>query len=129
MVIQPTADQTATPVVGEQLTLTVYAINGDRCQWYVDRNDGQGYKPVSGATEPTLTIKVTQWHSGYRYICRISNAHGVVDSPAFILEVLPALDVPVTGDQVQLGTWMALLLLSAAGLLLMKERLFGSKIQ
>ena len=120
-IIWPTQDQFVTLNNGDTVTMPVSAINADRYQWFVNRNDGTGYVPVSGANTASLTITVNDKDNGNVYLCRVGNANGTVMSPVFHLEVLPAVDVPPTGDSVNTMLWAALLMLSAAGLLLVRK--------
>ncbi len=124
-VILPTQDQFVTLNAGDTVTMPVTAINADSYQWYVNRNDGKGYTPISGADSAALTITVTEWENGNVYLCRVSNENGTVSSPVFRLEVLPAVDVPPTGDNAPILLWTALLLVSAAGLLLVRRNRFN----
>ena len=120
-IIWPTQDQFVTLNNGDTVTMPVSAINADRYPWFVNLNDGTGYVPVSGANTASLTITVNDKDNGNVYLCRVGNANGTVMSPVFHLEVLSAVDVPPTGDTVNTMLWAALLMLSAAGLLLVRK--------
>ena len=107
--------------------MSVTAINADAYQWYINRNDGMGWRPIIGANTPAYTTSVTTLNDdGYLYICRVSNADGAVNSPVFTLDVLPALDVPPTGDNAPVMLWASLLLMSAALMIMTgKKRRFN----
>ena len=106
---------------GEVLTLTVQAAGAQGWQWYVNRNDGRGFLPVEGADSSSVEIAADAEMNGWRYFCRAINAGGTADSPVFTLEVVPPVDIPLTGDGAWLWQWIALLLLSGAGMLLLKK--------
>ena len=103
---------------GDKATLTASATNATVYQWYVNRNDGAGYVPLSGATAMTYTTSpVTLANDGYTYYCEASNAYGMGQSPIFTLRVAEAaVTPPQTGDSSHTGLWLALLLVSLCGL-------------
>ena len=45
-----------------------------------------------------------------------SHAYGESKSPVFTLKVKAKVDVPQTGDEAQLGLWLALMVLSLGGM-------------
>ncbi|MBP3453964.1 MAG: hypothetical protein J6M20_09675 [Clostridia bacterium] len=117
VITAPTAPQTVTVVEGETGTMTVTATEAEKYQWYIDRNDGKGYVAVDGATAATYTTsKVNTDNDGFTYYCQVSNAYGESKSPVFTLKVKAKVDVPQTGDEVQLGLWLALMVLSLGGM-------------
>ncbi len=104
---------------GERATLTAAATNATVCQWYVNRNDGAGYVPLSGATDMTYTTSaVTLDNDGYTYYCEATNTYGEARSPRFTLRVSEAAAAtpPQTGDDSHTGLWLALALVSLGGL-------------
>ena len=105
---------------GERATLTAAATNATAWQWYVNRNDGQSYVKLSGATDTTYTTSaVTLDNDGYTYYCEAANAYGTGNSPVFTLRVSEAAGtLPQTGDHSHTGLWLALML-SRCGLLLL----------
>ena len=108
---------------GETIILTVQTVGVQGWQWYVNRDDGRGFLPLEGAELPTVEIAADAEMNGWRYFCRAINAGGTADSPVFTLEIVPPVDVPLTGDNAQLRQWTALLLMSGAGMLLLKKRI------
>ncbi|MBQ4579891.1 MAG: hypothetical protein IJA83_04460 [Clostridia bacterium] len=126
-VIVPAEDQLVTVYEGETADMSVTAINADAYQWYINRNDGMGWRPIIGANTPAYTTSVTTLNDdGCLYLCRVSNADGAVNSPVFTLDVLPALDVPPTGDNAPVMLWASLLLMSAALMIMAgKKRRFN----
>ncbi|MBQ3132035.1 MAG: immunoglobulin domain-containing protein [Clostridia bacterium] len=94
----PVANQTVEAAPGSVASMNVRASNASSYQWYIDRNDGKGFVPISGATAAEyITSPVEAENNGYRYFCRVSNAYGSVDSAVFTLSVL-AMNIPKTGD-------------------------------
>lgn len=121
-VLIPTQGQLVMVNEGEKATLTITAANADTYQWYIDRNDGLGWRAIIGANAPAYTTSVTtEDNNGYLYLCRVSNEHGTASSPVFTLEMLPVVVVPPMGDNAHTMLWVALLLMSAAGLLTMAK--------
>lgn len=117
VITAPTAAQTVTVVEGETGTMTVTATEAEKYQWYIDRNDGKGYVAMDGATAATYTTsKVNTDNDGFTYYCQVSNAYGESKSPVFTLKVKAEVDVPQTGDEAQLGLWLALMVLSLGGM-------------
>ena len=93
-------------------------------QWYVDYNDGSGFKPIPGANGAQYVTSVTTaGNDGYRYFCRINDAHGnSVDSIAAALHVSAMPELPKTGDNAQPMLWAALLALACAGMAMLSKR-------
>ena len=117
VITAPTAAQTVTVVEGETGTMTVTATEAEKYQWYIDRNDGKGYVAMEGATAASYTTsKVNTDNDGFTYYCQVSNAYGESKSPVFTLKVKTEVDVPQTGDEAQLGLWLALMVLSLGGM-------------
>ena len=117
VITAPTAAQTVTVVEGETGTMTVTATEAEKYQWYIDRNDGKGYVAMEGASAATYTTsKVNTDNDGFTYYCQVSNAYGESKSPVFTLKVKAEVDVPQTGDEAQLGLWLALMVLSLGGM-------------
>ncbi len=117
VITAPAAAQTVTVVEGETGTMTVTATEAEKYQWYIDRNDGKGYVAMDGATAATYTTsKVNTDNDGFTYYCQVSNAYGESKSPVFTLKVKAKVDVPQTGDEAQLGLWLALMVLSLGGM-------------
>lgn len=110
----PTAPQDVAVQAGEQGVMSVSAVNADSYQWYVNRNDGQGYVAIAGATGTTYTTSaVTLENDGYTYYCKATNAYGTAQSQVFTLRVNQSIMMPQTGDDMPAGLWA--LLLSSLG--------------
>ena len=111
-------DQNAT--VGQQATFTI-AATGDRLtyQWYINRGDGLDWLKLDNAAGTShTTTPVTLENDGYRYFCRVTDAHGqTVDSGVAILHVSKVIIPPKTGDSATPLLWLGLCLLGGAGLL------------
>jgi hypothetical protein len=76
-------------IVGTSATFTASAY-GDNLgvQWYVNKNDGNGYVIVPGATYNTLTVSgLTTAQNGYTYKATFTNAAGSVSSNPATLTV------------------------------------------
>ena len=117
VITAPAAAQTVTVVEGETGTMTVTATDAEKYQWYINRNDGKGYVAIDGAAAASYTTSaVKPENNGFTYCCEVSNAYGASKSPVFTLKVQEEVDVPQTGDEAQLGLWLALMALSLGGL-------------
>lgn len=117
----PTQAQLVEVYEKETGTMTVSATNTDKYQWYINRNDGRGYVAIKGAVNSTYTTSATNLkNDGYTYYCVASNAYGTAQSVTFTLKVKAVL--PATGDGAPLAAWCALLMVSAAGVVMMRRR-------
>ncbi len=75
--------------VGEKATFEVTATGTDvTYQWQIDRNDGNGFVDITGATGATYTTGVTDRDcNGFKYQCVLSNAAGSVTTDTVVLTV------------------------------------------
>lgn len=75
--------------VGDTATFEVTATGTDvTYQWQIDRNDGNGFVNITGATGATYTIGVTDRDcNGFKYRCVLSNAAGSVTTDTVVLTV------------------------------------------
>lgn len=75
--------------VGEKATFEVTATGTDvTYQWKIDRNDGNGFVDITGATGATYTTGVTDRDcNGFKYQCVLSNAAGSVTTDTVVLTV------------------------------------------
>ena len=76
--------------VGDTATFEVAATGTDvTYQWQIDRNDGNGFVNITGATGATYTTGVTDRDcNGFKYRCVISNAAGSATTDTVVLTVL-----------------------------------------
>lgn len=76
--------------VGDTATFEVTATGTDvTYHWQIDRNDGNGFVNITGATGATYTTGVTDRDcNGFKYRCVISNAAGSATTDTVVLTVL-----------------------------------------
>lgn len=76
--------------VGEKATFEVTATGTDvTYQWKIDRNDGNGFVDITGATGAAYTTGVTDKDcDGFKYQCVIRNATGSATTDTVVLTVL-----------------------------------------
>ncbi len=114
---------------GQQASFTVAAnVSNVNYQWFIQRNDGRGWRRLDGATGHTYTTSVTELaNDGYRYRCEISLGSGpslvTLTSEEAALHVSPKGEVPKTGDGSHPILWLALVLCGCSGAwLVMKKK-------
>ena len=79
----------ATVKVGETATFTI-AVNGTDLtyQWQIDRNDGNGWVNIDGATATSYTTSTVDIScNGFKYQCVVSNSAGTDTSNTAVLTV------------------------------------------
>ena len=94
----------ATVVEGNKATFTVVATGTPEpsYQWQIDRNDGNGFVNIDGATSASYTASATvKANDGYKYRCVVTNRKGSVTSNEATLTVT---DAPVTTYTVTITT-------------------------
>ena len=76
-------------ITGERATFEVTATGTDvTYQWKIDRNDGNGFTDIPGATGAAYTTGVTDKDcDGFKYQCVIRNAAGSVTTDTVVLTV------------------------------------------
>jgi len=79
----------ATVKVGETATFTIAATGTDLTyQWQIDRNDGNGWVNITGATATSYTTSTVDIScNGFKYQCVVSNSAGTVTSNTAVLTV------------------------------------------
>ena len=79
----------ATVKVGETATFTIAATGTDLTyQWQIDRNDGNGWVNIAGATATGYTTSTVDIScNGFKYQCVVSNLAGTVTSNTAVLTV------------------------------------------
>lgn len=123
-VTDPKKDTIVPVTVGDTATLKVTATDARGYQWWINRNDGNGWTEIVGATGSSYTTSpVTMANNGYRYYCVVSGAPRTTPatSPTFTLNVSDPPMIPETGDASMPLLWAGLLLL-AAGLFVARRR-------
>lgn len=93
-------------------------------QWYINRNQGAGWKPIDGATGASYTTSVLKKeYDGFQYGCLITDATGaVVQSDVAVLHVSEPVVPPATGDSSTPMLWLAMCILGVAGLMVIARR-------
>lgn len=79
----------ATVKAGETATFTIAASGTDiTYQWQIDRNDGNGWVNIDGATATSYTTSAVDIScNGFKYQCVVSNSAGTVTSNTAVLTV------------------------------------------
>ena len=104
-IISPTADQTITVVEGDTATMRITAENAIGYQWYIDRNDGNGFVAINGANDSSYTTSATTLtNDGYRYYCGAYNDISPANSPIFTLRVIAGHTVRVSASPTEGGS-------------------------
>lgn len=109
---------------GQRATFTVAAAGEELTyQWYIARKPGE-WKKIDGAVGASYMTAVTELtNSGYQYGCLIADAHGrMVRSAIATLYVTEAVEPPETGDASMPEIWLAIALIGAAGLILLRRK-------
>lgn len=112
-------------VVGQRATFSLEATGKNvTYQWYINRNNGNGWKKIDGATEASYTTSVTDLDcDGFQYYCRVSNRDGsALNSDAAVLHVSEAPTLPETGDSSTPLLWLAMSMLSVLCILLLRKK-------
>ena len=88
----------ATVKAGETATFTIAASGTDiTYQWQIDRNDGNGWVNIDGATATSYTTSAVDIScNGFKYQCVVSNSAGTVTSNTAVLTVTES--TPTKGD-------------------------------
>ena len=86
---------------GETATFTVTATGTDLTyQWQIDRNDGNGFVDIDGATDATYTTGVTNKDcNGFKYQCVVKNSAGFVTTEVAILTVTETVTPPAPANK------------------------------
>ncbi|MBQ8536032.1 MAG: LPXTG cell wall anchor domain-containing protein, partial [Clostridia bacterium] len=111
---------------GQRAEFSVEAIgDGLTYQWYINRNDGRGWREIHGAVAAVHVPSVTDLDcEGFRYECMITDQYdNTLKSDEAVLHVSAV--PPKTGDNSNHMLWMAMGLLSMAGILLLRRKAFA----
>ena len=86
---------------GEKATFEVTATGTDvTYQWQIDRNDGNGFVDINGATGAAYTTGVTDKDcDGFKYQCVIRNAAGSVTTDTVVLTVKEKYTITATAGE------------------------------
>ena len=109
--------------VGQKAQFTVTATgDGLRHQWYINRNDGNGWCKLNGAVGTNYVTSAAEAdNEGFQYQCVITDAYGTeLTSDVAVLHVV--LELPVTGDTSNPMMWLAACVLSALGMVVVRKR-------
>lgn len=121
---QPT-DQSITE--GQRAQFSIEATgNGLSYQWWINRNDGRGWRKADGATSNVYVTSVTETeNTGYKYCCVVIARNKRVLSDVTELYVSKIPTVPQTGDSSTPMLWLALCILSLTCVLLLRKKSYG----
>jgi len=115
-------------VVGQRATFSVGA-TGDNVtyQWYINRNKGNGWRKIDGAVGATYITSVTDLDcDGFKYYCKVTDQYGnTINSNEAVLHVTTAPVLPETGDSSTPMLWLAMSILSMAGILLLRKKAYS----
>ena len=112
-------------VLVDQYAMFVIQADGDGItyQWYIDRNDGNGWKMLDGFVENTCAVsKVNLNENGFRYYCQIADQYGnLIKSNEAALYVTAIPELPQTGDTSMFMLWIIIGIISLIGILIWKK--------
>lgn len=125
-ITQQPADQFV--VAGQRATFSIGA-TGDNLtyQWYINRNNGNGWRKINGAVGATYITSVTDLDcDGFKYYCKVTDQYGnTINSVEAVLHVTTAPVLPETGDSSTPMLWLAMSMLSMLGILLMRKKAYS----
>lgn len=98
-IVFPSVDKQINVVEGKNGVLSAVAPYADSYQWFINRNDGEGYVKLDGATNAVYTTNpVKLENEGFTYYCLVKDETGSKMTPVYTLRVTPYIEVPDTGD-------------------------------
>lgn len=115
-------------VVGQRGTFTIQASgDGLTYQWYINRNNGNGWRKLDGAIGTAYTTSETDLDcDGFRYYCQVKDKNGnTIKSNEAVLHVTTAPVLPETGDSSTPVLWLAMSMLSILGVLLLRKKAYA----
>lgn len=100
--------------------------DGLNYQWYIKHSDASGWKKLEGAIGATyITAETDLDCDGFQYGCRIGDQHGnTLQSDVAVLHVSALPELPETGDSATSMLWLAMSILSLAGILLLRRKAY-----
>lgn len=115
-------------VEGQRAEFSVEATgDGLTYQWYINRNDGRGWRELDGAIGTAYVTSVTDLDcDGFQYGCLIIDQYGnTLKSDVAVLHVSKVPVLPETGDSSTPMLWLAMSILSMAGILLLRKKAYS----
>jgi len=115
-------------VAGQRATFSVEAVGENvTYQWYVNRNDGRGWKEVDGAASSVYVTSVTDLDcEGFQYGCLVMDQYGnTLKSNSAVLHVSEVPVLPETGDSSTPVLWLAMSILSIIGILFLWKKAYS----
>lgn len=115
-------------VEGQRAEFSVEATgDGLSYQWYINRNDGRGWRELDGAIGTAYVTSVTDLEcDGFQYGCLITDQYGnTLKSDVAVLHVSKVPVLPETGDSSTPMLWLAMSILSMAGILLLRKKAYS----
>lgn len=113
-------------VIGQNATFEISASGTNLSyQWYVNYNDGKGWRAIIGANSYRYTTSPAALaNDGYQYFCHVRDAAGQsANTYAVRLYVSETPVVPPTGDSSMPLLWSLLVLAGCAGVILVLRRM------
>ena len=115
-------------VEGQRAEFSVEATgDGLTYQWYINRNNGRGWRALDGAVGTAYVTSVTDLEcDGFQYGCLITDQYGnTLKSDVAVLHVSKVPVLPETGDSSTPMLWLAMSILSMAGILLLRKKAYS----
>ena len=115
-------------VEGQRAEFSIEATGaGLTYQWYINRNDGRGWRDIEGAIGAVYITSVTDLEcDGFQYGCLITDQYGnTLKSDVAVLHVSKVPVLPETGDSSTPMLWLAMSILSMAGILLLRKKAYS----
>lgn len=125
-IIKQPADQFV--VEGQRAEFSVEATgDGLTYQWYINRNDGRGWRELDGAIGSVYITSVTDLDcDSFQYGCLITDQYGnTLKSDVVVLHVSQVPVLPETGDSATPMLWLAMSILSMAGIMLLRKKAYS----
>ena len=115
-------------VEGQHAEFNVNATgDGLKYQWYINRNDGEGWKALDGAiVSEYVTSVVDKDCDGFRYGCLVGDQYGnVLKSEVAVLHVSDTPVLPETGDDSAPMLWLAMSMMSLIGIAVLRRKSYN----
>ena len=115
-------------VEGQRAEFSIEATGaGLTYQWFINRNDGRGWRDIEGAIGTVYVTSVTDLEcDGFQYGCLITDQYGnTLKSDVAVLHVSKVPVLPETGDSSTPMLWLAMSILSMACILLLRKKAYS----